>query len=317
MIVSHTEFARLVTETRAAAASPAEGLYGPSSTTWRIARDWVVFLGAGRAALLQLAHPYVAHAVAQHSETTRDPVGRFNRTFQALFGVLFGDLDTAVDTAWRVRSIHDRIHGPITEDAGRFPRGHRYHANEAEALFWVHATLVDTAVMAHEIGFGPLSGRDKEAYYRELLRTAALFGIDPAAAPRDWAAFSAYVARTLESDTITVGAPAREIASFLIRPANPVARPAMRLYAAFTAAMLPPRLREAFDLPYSPADAALVAASRRALRRAWPHIPERVRFRPEYHEAMARLRGRPRPDRLGRALEQMVLRLARPSVEHP
>lgn len=313
MIVTRPDIARLIEQVRAGSPSPLSGIYGPGSATWRIARESVVFLGAGRAALLQLAHPYVAHAIEQHSATTRDPIGRFNRTFQALYSIIFGDLETATAAAWRVRGIHDRVHGAIDEDIGRYARGHRYHANEAEALLWVHATLVDTAIMAFEMGFGPLPPEDKEAYYQELKRTGALFGISDEIAPRTWSDFTAYCARMFEGDELAVGRPAREIARSLMAPASAAMKPAMRWYTALTAGMLPRRIREGFGLPFGRADELVVQASRRALRRAWPLIPERVRWRPEYHEAVRRLEGRPRPDRLGRAIEQLMLRAVRPA----
>lgn len=314
MIVTRPEIARLIAQAEAHAASPERGLFGPESATWRIARESVVFLGAGRAALLQLAHPYVAHAIAQHSETTRDPIGRFNRTFQALYGMIFGDLATATEMAWHVRGIHDRVHGPVDEDVGRYARGHRYHANDSGALLWVHATLVDTAVMAHEAGFGPMPAADKEAYYLELKRAAALFGIADDVLPPSFAAFQAYCARMFDSDELAVGRAAREIAGFLMAPASPAMRPAMRWFATMTAGMLPPRIREGYGLPFGRADRMVYAASLRALRRTWPLIPTRLRFRPEYHEAMRRLAGQPGPDRLGRGIEQIVLRIVRPKT---
>jgi len=312
MIVTRPEIARLIEDVQRGVKDPAQGIYGPDSVTWRIAGESVVFLGAGRAALLQLAHPYVAHAIAQHSATMRDPIGRFNRTFQALYSMIFGDLDTAVAAAWRVRDIHDRIHGAVDEDVGRYARGHRYHANDRGALLWVHATLVETAVMAFEMGYGPLPAADKEAYYAELKRTGALFGLAEDAFPRTWADFTAYCARTVASDEIAVGAPAREIARFLMAPSRPAMRPVMRWFEAFTAGMLPPRVRDGFGLRFGRAEQLVHAASLRAIRRGWAHIPARLRRRPEYTEAQRRLAGRPRPDRIGRTLERMVLSAVRP-----
>src|SRR5580658_11195706 len=87
--VTRRQFDEELERVRSTVRSPAEGLFGPSSVTWRIGRDALVFLGAGRAALLQLAHPYVAHAIEQHSETRRDPIGRFNRTFLHVYGMIF------------------------------------------------------------------------------------------------------------------------------------------------------------------------------------------------------------------------------------
>ena len=64
-----------------------------NSLTWRIDREALTFLVAGRALLLQLAHPWVAAAIAEHSKTIDDPIGRFHRTFAVVFTMVFGTLD--------------------------------------------------------------------------------------------------------------------------------------------------------------------------------------------------------------------------------
>ena len=56
---------------RASAAGPLAGIFGPLSETWRVDREAAIFLGAGRALLLQLAHPCVATAIEQHPESER------------------------------------------------------------------------------------------------------------------------------------------------------------------------------------------------------------------------------------------------------
>jgi uncharacterized protein (DUF2236 family) len=211
-----------------------------------------------------------------------------------------------------VRGVHDHIHGGVDEDVGPFPRGHRYHANDAGALLWVFATLMETSVMAHEIGFGPLSPEDRERYYQDSRRFARLFGIGDAVLPPSFEAFTAYCAAMYAGDTLTVGRPAREIAGFLLSPPSLPFQPAMRWYRILTAGLLPPRLREAYGLPFSRADAVLYERTLAAIRAGWRHLPERVRLRPEYIEARRRLAGKPRPDRLGRAVHQMVLEGVRP-----
>ena len=45
----------------------------------------------------------------------------------------------------------------------------------------------------------------------------------------------------------------------------------------------------------------------RAVALGWRHIPERLRWVPDYVEARRRLDGRPRPDTLGRAVQQRIL----------
>ena len=43
-------------QVRVAAAGSLAGIFGPRSMTWRVDREAAIFLGAGRALLLQLAH---------------------------------------------------------------------------------------------------------------------------------------------------------------------------------------------------------------------------------------------------------------------
>ena len=56
-------------------------------------------MSAGRALLLQLAHPWVAAAVVQHSDTFANPIGRFHRAFSTVFMMVFGTLDQSLEAA--------------------------------------------------------------------------------------------------------------------------------------------------------------------------------------------------------------------------
>src|SRR5579863_1863378 len=73
-------------------ADPRAGIFGPSSISWRVNREAALFLGAGRASLLQLAHPWVAAALDQHSNLRSDPLARFHGTFRVVFTMIFGTL---------------------------------------------------------------------------------------------------------------------------------------------------------------------------------------------------------------------------------
>jgi uncharacterized protein (DUF2236 family) len=93
-------------QVRAAAAGSLSGVFGPRSMTWQIDRESAIFFGAGRALLLQLAHPWVAAAIEQHSDTFTDPVGRFHRTFSTVFSMVFGTLDQSISAARRLHHRH-------------------------------------------------------------------------------------------------------------------------------------------------------------------------------------------------------------------
>src|SRR5262245_25714262 len=87
--ITEADLERELTMIRSRASNHAAGIFGPASVIWRINRETVIFLAAGRAVLLQLAHPWVAAAIAQHSRTLADPVGRFHRTFNLVFTMVF------------------------------------------------------------------------------------------------------------------------------------------------------------------------------------------------------------------------------------
>jgi uncharacterized protein (DUF2236 family) len=277
---------------------------------WRVNREAAVFLGGGRAALMQLAHPFVAHAVEQHSATRADPQGRFVRTFLHVNAMVFGPFDAAVRAARGVHKIHERITGVIAEDGGRYRVGDPYAANDADALMWVHATLLDTAVQVYELVVGPLTDRDKERYYEESRSFAYLFGIPDAVQPRGWRGFRSYWDDMVRSDTLAAGRVARDIGRFLFLPPSRSVAPVADWYKIVTAGLLPPRFRDELGLRYDGAERALFAASVAAAKAAVRVAPRGVRYVPAYVDARRRLAGKG-PYRLGRWAEKLVLRATR------
>jgi uncharacterized protein (DUF2236 family) len=140
LVVTRAELERSHDLVRANAAGPVEGVFGPGSAIWHIDREAAVFIGAGRALLMQLAHPWVATAIADHSSALADPIGRFHRTFEIVFTMVFGSLDQALATSRRLRQRHASVQGVLTEAIGSHSKGSGYFANEVSALMWVHAT---------------------------------------------------------------------------------------------------------------------------------------------------------------------------------
>lgn len=315
MTVSERELEERIAEVSRRVKDPRAGLYGPGSVSWRVNREAIVMLGGGRAALLQLAHPYVAYGVDQHSATRHDPIGRFRRTFENVFAMVFGDLDAAVACARRVHAVHTKIRGAIHEHAGKFARGHRYEANDVDALFWVQATLLDTAVQVYELLVEPLTLAEKEAYYQESRLFSGLFGIPDSAIPKDWPAFRRYFDGMLASDAITMSKPAKEMAQFLFQPPRRIAGPAVGWYKIFTASLLPPRLRAELGMAWTARDEAIAARTIPLLRQIQKRAPRRLRYFPDYVEAMKRVNGQDPHDPVGRLLEKVALKAIEPSRE--
>lgn len=306
--VEASDLERLLARVEARTADRRAGLYGPGSITWEVNRESVTMLGGGAAALLQLAHPHVAYAIEHHSKTRADPAGRFARTFESVFAMVFGDVDEAVEAARRVHAIHVKIRGRLGEDAGAHRRGDRYHANAPDALMWVHATLLDTALRVYELTVRRLSPLERVAYYEESKLFAYLFGIDDDAMPTDWPAFERYYRSAIEGPAIAVSAPARQMRAFLLRPRTALHAPAARWFEVLTAGLLPPKLRAAFELPFGPADRALFAATTRALRAGVRLSPPSLRYYPAYLEARRRIEGREGPAVVARWLESAATR---------
>ena len=299
-MVSENDLEAALDQVRAHAAGPVAGVFGPDTITWRIDREAVIFLGAGRALLLQLAHPWVAAAIAEHSRTLADPIGRFHRTFDIVFAMVFGSLDRALSSSRQLHRRHGMIVGEMRETVGPFAAGSHYSANDIAALRWVHATLVETALMAHDLVLPPLSAEERDRYWREARLYGALFGLTGDDLPANWSGFVAYTTAMAQSETLTVSPAAREIAAQIFTGARPWLRPP-RWYRALTASMLPERLRAGFgfELDARSADNAL-----RWIRRLYPKLPDRLRYVGPYQEAQGRLRGEAQPDWMTRCLNR-------------
>lgn len=282
---------------RAHAAGPEAGVFGPQSVTWRVDREAAIFLGAGRALLLQLAHPWVATAITEHSNAFADPIGRFHRTFRTVFTLVFGTLDQAFQAARRLHTRHATIAGLMPAAAGPFTAGSRYHANETSALLWVHATLVETAAMAYDLVLPPLSAAEVAQYYAESRLFAALFGIPQPDLPKSWGDFVAYNEAMWASDILTVTPQARAIADSMLG-SRQLGFHAPKWYLAITARLLPPRLRKDFGLPYDDAEQRLSAKALQRLRSLYSVLPAPVRYVGPYREARGRLAGNARPSLL-------------------
>jgi uncharacterized protein (DUF2236 family) len=236
-------------------------------------------LGGGRALLLQVAHPLVAAGVAEHSGFREDPWKRLEGTMNAVWAVVFGTRPEADRAAARVRGMHGRVNGTLAAPMGRFPAGTRYSALDPELLLWVHATLVDSALLVHGQWVGKLREADEEAYYEDMKTCARLFGTPSEVIPPTLGDFRLYMEEMLAGDELSVTDTAREIARTVMRPPLPLPlRPAMEIVNLVTASLMPPGLRRDYGLSWDPLRAALLIGSREWVRRiAMPLLPGRLR----------------------------------------
>src|SRR5437899_1874246 len=185
----------------------ASGLYPEGSITRRVNRENVLLLGGGRALLMQLAHPMVAAGVDEHSDFRTRPIQRLRRTVRMTMAVVFGDQETALTAGRAVNQAHGKV------------RGRDYRALDPELLQWVHATLVDSALVTYETFVKPLSERDREDFYQESKVLGELLGIPRERFPATLAEFTSYMERTMSEGGVRVGPRALELGSLRSSPA--------------------------------------------------------------------------------------------------
>lgn len=286
--VTQQDSEAMLTRVSQLASGPETGLFGPDSITWRVNRESALFLGAGRAALLQLAHPWVAAALADHSTVLYRPIARFHNTFRVVFTMVFGTLEQALAAARYLHALHTRITGRLPEDVAGYRRGSRYEANEVAALRWVFSTLVESAVIAYEAVLPALAADEREQYYAEARVLAGLFGISPEVLPENWEAFAAYNRAMHDSSGLGVSRGAHAMARSLLAGAGSWIHPPA-WYRALTAAWMPPRFREEFDLGFGESEGRSAERVMRLLPRIYPRLPGFVRFSGPWREAQARL----------------------------
>jgi uncharacterized protein (DUF2236 family) len=274
---------------------------------WHVVRYSCTFVGAGRAILLQTAHPWIANGIKQHSRTMDDPISRARGTFTNVFTMVFGNLDQVIDCSLKVHDMHRKIVGKVEQDSGAFAEGSRYMANEVNAMIWVHATLWEGAIAMYEMFVGKLSPQEKEKYYEESKLFAYLFGIPEDALPPNWNEFMEYNEKMWYSDQLNVQDAAKQIVKFIFSIHKPL-RPLMNHYKVMTSLLTPEPVRTQYGMPAdTPENRRIFERDVRMIKRAYPLLPKHLKYLPPYLEAQRRLKGKHSPGMITGGLNKMIL----------
>jgi len=253
---------------------PAALPFGEDTVSHRVILEPVVFLGGGRALLLQVAHPLVAAGVADHSDYRNDPWLRLSRTLNVMLKMSFGPPEVSARQRRRLDATHRRV-------TGTSPDGVAYRALDPDLLIWVWATLVDTALVMYERCYAPLTTADREQFYAEQQQVAAGCGVPPGRCPATWLAFRDYVDEVVGRD-LRVTETARQVAAAVTAPA--LRPPLDRLVGApltlITAGLLPPPIREAYGLPWRPGAERRLTRWLRVIGATGAAVPRPVRTIP-------------------------------------
>ena len=240
----------------------ADGLYAEDSITRRVSRENILLLGGGRALLMQLAHPKVAAGVDDHSDFRSRPIRRLRRTVLMTMAIVFGERETALAAARGVNQAHARV------------RGQDYRALDPDLLLWVHATLVDSALVTYEKFVQPLSASEREDFYQESKVLGELLGIPRERFPAMLGDFDDYVHRMLADGEVRVNERARDLARLVVRPPlRLLPGPVMVPFEIVTTGLLPDSLRDEYGLAWG-------RRQQRAFRLAVAAVPRIVALTP-------------------------------------
>jgi uncharacterized protein (DUF2236 family) len=264
---------------------PDEGYFGPGSVSWRVHREVTVLFGGARAVLLHAAHPLVIAGANQTGMYERNPWRRLQRTLVLQYALTFGARSEALAAATRINELHERIKGvdPVT--------GRAYDALDPALLLWVHASLVDSALLFERLTVGELDDADRQRFHEEQMVAAELLRLPQARIPSTVPALEGYVADTARSGELLVTDAARSVAGlFLDPPRDAQWRPLLKLVARLAFATLPPEVREAYGVPLGPARAGATRTAFASIRIARPFLPRRIRFIAPYQHRLAHRR---------------------------
>lgn len=211
----------------------------------RVNEEPAILLGAGRALLLQLAHPHVAAGVAEHSDFQHNPFKRLQGTLEAVYTMVYGPADLADGVGERVQWIHT------------FVRSDVYEANDPANLLWVHATLLDSALSCYEAVVRPLTEVERETYYQEMVVVAERFGCPRDKQPATHADFQDYWDKQVA--TMTVSDEGRKLVRDVIEPRLPLRldvplRPALNAFRIATLGSTPEAIRAQLGYSWSERD---------------------------------------------------------------
>ncbi|MCG8589103.1 MAG: DUF2236 domain-containing protein [Proteobacteria bacterium] len=265
--------------------------FGPGSLVWELGGDALLLLAGPRALLLQLAHPLVAAAVAEHSAFAERPWRRLAATLHVLFGLYFGNAAEAAAAASRVDRAHARVRGCLRDATETLPLGTPYSAADPELLFWVFATLVDSARAGAEAFVRPLRPEEQERFYRELLRVGGRLDLPAASLPGDVGTFRERMRALQDGPTLTVTPTARRLAEIVLAPPMPgLPATAFAPLAHLTRGLLPPSVRRRYGFAWGADDEARFASQCRRLRTLARLTPAWLRRVPQAHRAQWRAR---------------------------
>lgn len=267
------------------ASSASDDGYFPrgSSVLRQVHEERLVGLFFGQRALaIGALHPVNYTGTSQATGGRERPFRRLARTANDFEAIFLGTRAEADRVLAKVRKLHHRVQGEMTEDAGPFPAGTPYDAFDPELMLWTAAVSFESALYFYELFVRRLSAWERDAFWLDYVRFGELFGMPREVAPPTYAAFAEWWEAKLAGPEMHLTDEARRTGAFVALeiPMPWVNQPAKRVHDLVMLGSLPPRVRELYGLSWSPAQARafpLVVAALRGMRAVVPPTVRRGR----------------------------------------
>ncbi len=235
--------------------------------TLKVKRETLLFLLMGQPALLmQIAHPLVARAVAEHSSYSEKPLQRLLNTYHLSMELFTGSESEARQAAATINRAHKPVRGPD------------YDARDRALGQWVWATLVYSVVMGHRLFFNPLIAEEQQTVLDTFRRRGRLLGLSQEL-PATVDELLGYVDEMIESGEVRVTSEAREVARPIMGELLfPLPGPLLPLTAYMARVALPAELRRQYGLSWNPlSQRAFRTLLRPGARLILPHVSNELR----------------------------------------
>ena len=237
--------------------------------------------------LMQAAHPLVVAGANQTGMYERNPWKRLQRTLVLQYALTFGTKAEAHAAADRINDVHGRINGvdPAT--------GRSYDALDPELLLWVHACLVESALLFERMTVGALDAAGRQRFHEEQMLAAEMVRLPRERIPSTVTSLEDYVTEMVGSGELVVTDAARRVAELFFDPPREAQwRPVLRAVARLAIGTLPEAVREGYGFPSGTGNRAAVRATLAGLRTVRPLLPPKYRYIAPYQQWRLRDRGR-------------------------
>jgi uncharacterized protein (DUF2236 family) len=283
------------------------GYFGPDSVSWQVHREVTVLFGGARAVLMQAAHPLVIAGARATGFYERNPWKRLQRTLILTYTITFGTIAEAHAAADRINDVHTRIHG--IDDVTGLP----YDALDPQLLLYVHACLVDSALLFERLTVGALDDAGRQRFHEEQMLAAELVRIPRDIIPPTVRALRAYLDDVYDSGIVRVTDAALKVADLFYHPPQDAEwRPALKGVSKLAFATLPPLLRAQYGIRLGAMKRAAMAVTFPTVRAARPVLPPKYRYIAPYNEWRMKQRGAEPPGDVQEARKRAGIRLDMP-----